>query len=339
MAQMNMLYAEDVEKISNLPYPWEKLKGSTVLISGGTGFIGTFLCDVIRYRNQEFNNGIKVISLSRRGGYSDQYVHYQKCDITKDIVIDQPIDYVLHLASNTHPKQYAEEPIETITTNVIGCNNLLKLAKQRQVKRFLLASSVEIYGQGTESPMKEDFCGYLDCNNARNGYNESKRVCESLCQAYRRQYGIDSVVVRLARVFGYDKKQDTKAMSQFLDDAVAGRNIVLKSLGNQHYSYCYVADAASGIIKMLLDGQDGEAYNIAAPDKKCTLGQYAKFLAEIASQKVIYQITEDSGASKATYALMDTKKAEDIGWHSLYSVKEGLLRTYRMKCMESGSDS
>ena len=100
----------------------------------------------------------------------------------------------------------------TITTNVIGCDNLLKLAVEKKAI-FLLASSVEIYGQGTAEPMDEQYCGFLDCNIARSGYNEAKRTCESLCQSYKQQYGIEVKIVRLARVFGADKKLDTKAMS------------------------------------------------------------------------------------------------------------------------------
>ena len=98
--------------------------------------------------------------------------------------------------------------------------------------------------------------GYIDCNNARSGYNEAKRTCEALCQSYRMQYGVDSVVVRLARVFGADNKKDSKAMSQFMEKAVLGEDIILKSKGLQRYSYCYVADAASAIINVLINGKN-----------------------------------------------------------------------------------
>lgn len=165
------------------------------------------------------------------------------------------------LASNTHPKQYAEDPIGTIMTNIYGCDNLLKLAVEKKA-RFLLASSVEIYGQGTAIPMNEEYCGYIDCNLARSGYNEAKRTCEALTQSYRSVFGVNAVIARFARVFGADKKHDTKAMSQFMDKAVLGEDIILKSKGQQRYSYCYIADAVSGLLKLLLDGQDGEALSV-----------------------------------------------------------------------------
>lgn len=327
---MTELEKIDISRVVELPYAWEKLDNKIILISGGTGFIGSFISDVIRYRNEKYDSNIKVVSLSRRGGSSDKTVEYLKADITQPISYAGTIDYILHLASNTHPKQYGEDPVGTITTNVIGCDNLLKLAVEKKAI-FLLASSVEIYGQGTAEPMDEQYCGYLDCNIARSGYNEAKRTCESLCQSYKQQYGIEVKIVRLARVFGADKKLDTKAMSQFIDKAVAGEDIILKSKGNQRFSYCYIADAVSGIVKVLLDGVDGEAYNIANEDDGLSLGGYAEFMADLANKKVLYRIENDEAASRASYALLDIEKIKKLGWKPLYEVKEGLERTYTIK--------
>lgn len=325
---MTELEKEDIALVAELPYNWELLNNKVIMISGGTGFIGSFIIDVIRYRNKRYSSNIKVISLSRRGGISDATVENIQVDITCPIEYSGNIDYILHLASNTHPKQYAEDPVGTITTNVLGCNHLLMLAKEKKITRFLLASSVEIYGQGTEIPMDEEYCGYINCNNARSGYNEAKRTCEALCQSYMQQYGVESVIVRLARIFGADKKKDTKAMSQFMDKAVAGENIVLKSKGNQRYSYCYVADAASGIFKVLLDGVAGQAYNISDDDEGITLGGYAEFIAGLAGEPVVYQLENNASVSKATYALLNNNKIKEIGWKPLYSVSNGLRRSY-----------
>ena len=326
---MTDLEMKGIALIGELPYDWGKLRKKTILISGGTGFIGNFLIDVIRYRNLHYNDDIKVVSLSRRGADSDDVVQYLKADITEPIVYDGNADFVLHLASNTHPKQYAEDPVGTIITNIIGCDNLLKIAVEKKA-RFLLASSVEIYGEGIETPVNEKYSGYIDCNQARAGYNEAKRTCEALCQSYRSQYGVDAVIVRLARIFGADKKQDTKAMSQFMKKALLGEDIILKSQGNQRFSYCYVADAVSGIIKVLLDGLDGEAYNIAGYDEGLNLREYAQYMANLANKNVIMQIEENQSVSKASYALMDIEKITDLGWKPMYSVKQGLDLTFRI---------
>lgn len=326
---MTYLEQEDIEKVAELPYSWEKLNGRTIMISGGTGFIGSFITEVIRYRNEKYGSNTKVFCLSRRGGVSDTTVKSLRVDITQPVTYAGKVDYILHLASNTHPRQYGEDPVGTITTNVIGCDNLLKLAVSKKAV-FLLASSVEIYGQGTALPMDEGYCGYIDCNKARSGYNEAKRTCEALCQSYKQQYGVDIRIARLARVFGADRKADSKAMSQFMAKAVAGEDIVLRSKGNQRFSYCYIADAVSGIMKILFDGVDGEAYNIADDDDGLTLSGYAGYMAGLAGKQVIYEIQNDEAASKATFALVDTSKMKSIDWSPLYNVKDGIERTYRI---------
>lgn len=327
---MDKLELQDIIKVAMLPYRWDKFENKTVMISGGTGFIGSFITEVIRYRNEKYNSNIKVISLSRRGGISDKTVESLKMDITQPILYKGAVDYILHLASNTHPQQYREDPVGTITTNVIGCDNLLKFAVEKKAV-FLLASSVEIYGQGTEKPMNEQYCGYIDCNIARSGYNEAKRTCEALCQSYMQQFDIEVKIVRLARVFGADHKVDTKAMSQFMNKAVAGEDIILKSKGNQRFSYCYVADAVSAIIKVLLDGGNGEAYNVSDEDEGLSLGDYAEYMATLAGKQVVYQIENDEAASRSSYALLDCSKLNRLGWKPLYSVTDGLKRTYIIK--------
>lgn len=326
---MTDLEMNGIALVGELTYNWDKLRGKTILVSGGTGFIGSFLIDVIRYRNSRYNDNIRIVSLSRRGADSDDTVQYLKADITEHIEYDGDADFVVHLASNTHPKQYAEDPVGTIITNIIGCDNLLKIAVAKKA-RFLLASSVEIYGEGAEIPVNEKYSGYIDCNQARAGYNEAKRTCEALCQSYRNQYGVDAVIVRLARIFGADTKQDTKAMSQFMKKALLGEDIVLKSQGNQRFSYCYVADAVSGILKVLLDGLDGEAYNVAGYDEGMNLRGYAQYMANLANRNVIMQIEENQSVSKASYALMDISKITALGWKPLYSVKEGLDVTFQI---------
>ncbi|MDE6201022.1 MAG: NAD-dependent epimerase/dehydratase family protein [Clostridiales bacterium] len=323
---------QDIELIAALDYDWSKLDGKTVLISGGTGFIGQFIIEVFKLRNAKYGNRIRVISLSRRGGNSEPDVTYLSADVAKPITVDGKVDYVLHLASNTHPKQYAADPVGTVTTNIFGTYNLLTLALEKQVTRFLLASSVEIYGEGSDEPMTESYCGYIDCNTWRAGYNEAKRLSESLCQSFIAQHGVDCVIARLARCFGADKKADSKAMAQFMQCAVDGNDIVLKSKGEQRYSYCYVADAASGLIKVLLDGVCGNAYNVSDDDEGVTLGGYAKHIAGCAGKKVVFDLrgANNQGVSKSVRALINTDKLKALGWLPQFTVSDALSRTYEI---------
>lgn len=324
------LEQEDIEKVAQSDLPWESLSGKTLLISGGTGFLGQFLIDVIRFRNARFGSGIRVVSLSRHPLPGDEWVTYVQADIAEQAEYPFSADFVLHLASHTHPKEFSSDPVGTVITNIFGCQNLLQFAVKSRAKRFLLASSGEIYGDGTGAPLTERDFGYIDCNTARAGYNEAKRACESLCQSYRVQYGLDCVIVRLSRCFGADRKDDSKAISQFMKNALNGEDIVLRSQGKQRFSFCYVSDAVLGILKVLLEGKDGEAYNISSDDEGKTLGDYAGMIAGFAEKKVVYDLDEsrNQGVSVANFAVLDCEKLKKLGWRPTYSVSEGFRRTF-----------
>jgi len=340
----NDLYLEDIRNVAGLPLPWEKLKNGSLLISGATGFMGSFLVDVIMYQNQENDLNCKVYALGRnenkamgRFGYcydspSFQFIPY---DINlpferKDI---GRVDYVLHLASNTHPVAYATDPIGTITTNIIGTQNMLEFAHRHHAVRCAFASSNEIYGEnrGDVEKFDESYCGYIDCNTMRAGYPESKRCGEALCQAYIKQRGMDIVIPRLTRSYGPTMlASDTKAISQFIRKAINGENIVLKSEGTQYYSYTYVADAVAGLLYVLLLGKKGEAYNIADDASDIMLKDLAHIIATSVGKKVVFEIpdsVESAGYSKATKARMESGKLQDLGWKAMYDIKKGIKRT------------
>ncbi len=329
MAQVGRGFNEDLLRVATLPLPWEKLRGKTVLISGGTGFLGSALIETLEIRNRLFGDDTKIISLSRRPRESRGNVAYLRADVNKPIAIDGDVDFVLHLASNTHPAQYASDPVGTITTNVFGCYNMLEVAREKKAERFLLASSVEIYGECGAEPVRESYSGYIDCNTSRAGYNESKRVSESLVQSYLAQYSVDSVIARLARCFGPDTtKKDTKAMSQFISSAINGNDVVLKSEGKQRYSYCYYVDAVSGILTALLKGERGQAYNVSDDDDGSTLADIASYICSCCNVKLVCDLEHAQvGASKATYALLDCDKLKTLGWEPLFTLQEGIKKT------------
>ena len=243
------------------------------------------------------------------------------------------IDYVFHAASNTHPVAYANDPIGTVVTNIIGLDNLLHFATEHGCRRFLFASSNEIYGEnrGDTELFDEQYCGYIDCNTLRAGYPESKRAGEALCQAYIRQKGLDVVIPRFTRSFGPSLlATDTKALSQFIRKGVAREDIVLKSAGTQFFSYTYVCDAVSGLLCCLLKGSCGEAYNIADVSCDITLRDLAQTIADLVGTKVVFDLpdaVEAAGFSKATKARLDSTKLQGLGWKAQFDMKTALDHT------------
>ena len=340
----NQRYQQDLNQIIATDLPWKKMKNKSILISGASGLIGSCLIDALMKTNTEQNLNCNIYALGRNAErahsrfdycWSNEYFHFFSCDINNPIAIPgiDRIDYILHLASNTHPLAYANDPIGTITANIFGTYQLLEFATTHYTERFVLASSNEIYGEnrGDQERFDETYCGYIDSNTMRAGYPESKRCAEALCQAYIRQKNVDTVIARFTRTYGPTMQMtDSKAISQFIKKGLNREDIVLKSEGTQFYSYTYVSDAVTGLLTILLCGNKGEAYNIADEKSDIMLKDLAGQIAEIAGTKVIFELPDDverAGYSKATKARLDGSKLQELGWKASYSMQEGLEET------------
>lgn len=338
-------YLEDLIAINNCDwFDWNILRNSSLLISGATGMIGSCLIDAIMFRNREYGLNCKVFALSRSGEKArsrfaewldSSLLQILEGDVNQDItpLLPDKVDFVLHLASNTHPVAYASDPIGTILTNIVGTRNMLEAASSLGARRFLFASSNEIYGEnrGDQELFDEQYLGYINCNTLRAGYPESKRCGEALCQAFLKQKGLDIVIARLTRSFGPSLlPSDTKAMSQFLRNGANGEDIVLKSKGDQLYSYTYAADAVTGLLTILLKGESGHAYNVAEESFDIPLKEIAGIIAEEAGTKVVFDLPDEveaAGFSKATKARLDGSELRALGWKANYSLREGVVRT------------
>ena len=323
-------YEEEILKYSDNNIDWNAFKDKSILISGATGMIGKCLIDIIMNKNKKDNLNCSIVALGRNiekakdrfGLYfdDDNFVFIEK-DINKpiDISIDK-IDYIMHAASTTHPLQYSNYPIETITANVIGTYNLLELAVKKNTNRFLFLSSVEVYGENKNDVEKfdENYLGYINCNTVRAGYPESKRTGEALCQAYIKQKNLDVVIARLSRVFGPSMlMDDSKASSQFIKNSVNNEDIVLKSKGLQTYSYSYVFDAVMGLFICLTKGKCGEAYNISDEKYDISLKDFASTCASISNKKVVFNLPSEAekvGYSTVTKAILDSSKINNLGY-------------------------
>ena len=348
----NELYIEDLDYICDLDLPWEKMKYKRILITGATGMIGSTMIDSLMRKNEKDAINCIVCAMGRNKEKAKE--RFRSYFDRRDFVfiehnINLPItenlgrfDYLIHLASNTHPVAYATDPIGTITTNILGIYNLLEYADKSRSGRVAFASSNEIYGEnrGDTEKFSEDYCGYINCNTMRAGYQESKRCGESLCQAYIQQKGMDIVIPRLTRSYGPTLlSTDTKALSQFLKNGLHGEDIVLKSEGKQYYSYTYVADAVAGLLTVLLKGECGEAYNISDEASDIMLKDLAKIIADTADTKVVFELpdaVESAGFSTVTKARLDNSKIKELGFVPKYDIKAGIERTMKIIKEESG---
>ena len=337
------LYNEEIKKYASKDIDWEKLRDKTFLITGATGLIGKFLIDVIMYKNDTDNLNCKIIALGRNESkakerfancFNSNLFKFYETDINETITIEEEkLDYILHAASSTHPLQYSNYPISTITANVIGTKNILDLAVKTNASRVLFASSVEIYGEnrGDVEAFDESYLGYINCNTLRAGYPESKRTGEALCQAYIKEKGLDIVIPRLSRIFGPTiLSTDSKALSQFINKAVNDEDIVLKSEGNQYFSYTYVGDAVTALLYTLFYGINGEAYNVSDTTYDITLKDLASTIAKQVGKEVIFDLPseeERKGYSTATKAIMVSDKIKKLGWTVEESLDKTLITT------------
>ena len=338
MNKLHQLYQEDIDKVINMQ-GFDTLYGKSFLITGATGLIGMFLIDVLMQANKEGADiTIYAVGRSREKAtsrlgeyYTDKHFHFIEQDVRCAFPEDIKVDYIIPLASNTHPLAYSQYPIETIEINVKGAEYALQKAIECGAT-VLYPSTVEVYGNARgEDVFTEDYTGQLNLSTARACYTESKRVSEALCQSYIAEKGAKVKIVRLSRIFGPTMlMSDTKASSQFIQKALAGEDIVLKSEGKQLFSYTYVADAVSAMLYELVHGENGVAYNISNELCDVRLKDFAKLCAECAKKDVVFDLpseVERKGFSIATKAVLDNRKLKSLGWTAFYDMQNAVNRT------------
>ena len=330
-------YLNDLAMIRSSVPDLERLEGSRILITGAGGLICSAMVDFLLSMDlnvQVYAAGRSVEKLKSRfshwtGCEKLDYVNY---DALEPLVVDGSFDYYVHGASPANPAAYASQPVETMLANFVGMQNILRHAKENGTKRVLYVSSSEVYGKKEGSdPYHEQEYGFVDLLNPRACYPSSKRAAETLCAAYAQEYGVDTVIVRPGHVYGPTAAAaDNRASSQFPQDVLAGKDIVMKSAGTQLRSYCYVLDCVSAMTAVLLRGETGKAYNISNRESIVTIRQMAQAFAEAAGRQLFFENATD--AEKKSFNLMDNSaldaaSLEGLGWHGLFDLEAGVKAT------------
>ena len=320
------LYRDDIAAAGKA-INWKELEGKTLLVTGASGLIGGGVVDLVSGNCPS----CRIIA----GGRNLQRLkaRFPKAEYwTKDLSEVQPedfphFDYAVHAAGGANPALYSSKPVEVITTAVHSLEALL-----RRPGRILFVSSDEVYGQCSQPVITEKDSGYVDCTTPRSCYPSAKRLCESLCASFISEYGADVVTVRPSHVYGpYFTEQDNRVYAQFIRNAIKGEDIVMKSPGTQMRSWCYSVDCAAAIVTALLEGETGEAYNIADNGTEFSIRQLADMISEVSGCKVRMDcpaLEESRGYNPVTRSVLSTEKIEALGWRPMAaSAKEKIETT------------
>lgn len=333
------MYIDDIKKASQANLPWFALCGKNILVTGATGLIGSAIVDILMNRE---NLDFKVYALGRNikraktlfSKYLEsENFEFIQHDISEPITLNIDFHYVIHAASGANPIVYSTDPVGVMKANFYGVDNLLQYGLTHNLEKFVFVSSGDVYGEGDGRVFTEEYSGYVDILSVRSCYTSSKRAAETLCISYMNQHNVKVSIARPCHTYGPKfTETDSRAYAQFILNVLDGKDIVLKSTGEQFRSWCYVVDCALGILYVLLKGANGEAYNIADTDSNVSIKQLAEMIAEAGNKKVVFDMPSDMekrGFNPVSKSCFDTTKLCDLGWKPSLSIKENIVNTIK----------
>lgn len=342
---MHPLIREDISQtIKSLKKELVLLEDKTILISGGAGFIGSYLVAVLLTLNKGWlkkpctvividnliTGSKKNTLVNTEDDPQFQLIQNDICDPLPDI----NADYIIHAAGLASPHHYQKLPLETIKVAVDGTKNLLEFAKRKKVKGFLYFSSSEIYGDPDTGhiPTPETYWGNVSANGPRACYDESKRLGETLCTTYHKLYKIPIKIVRPFNIYGPGMRiNDYRVISTLLIRGIHSNPFLIYNQGNQTRTFCYIADAAQGFLKALLQGKSGEIYNVGSDNKEISIANLAHLIGDLFPEPITIQHTdypESYPAGEPQRRCPDlTKIKNELGFIPTVELASGLKKT------------
>jgi len=302
------------------------LRMSTAVVTGGAGFLGSHLCDTL------VGDGFRVICVDNLETGSLQNVEHLRGegfafvnqDITAHLEVDEPVDFVFHLASPASPIDYLRLPLQTLKVGSYGTHNALGLAKWKRA-RFLLASTSEVYGDPAVHPQPETYWGNVNPIGPRGVYDEAKRYAEALTMAYHRQQGVDTSIVRIFNTYGTRMRpHDGRAIPTFARQALADEPLTVFGDGSQTRSFCYVDDLIRGLVLLAKSGEHLPV-NIGNP-QELTLLELAQTVIRVTGSKseIVYEAlpVDDPQVRQPDI----TRARQLLGWEPQVTLEDGLRR-------------
>lgn len=322
---MHPIIQQDMDSIISTPLPWERFAGKKVLITGASGMLPAYMVDTLIYLNKHvLDKPAKVYAfchntqraLDRFSDYTERDLEIWVGDVSVPLNTEMKFDYIIHAASHASPTAYKADPIGTLLANTRGTEHLLNAAVGG--KGFLYFSSSEVHLP-------------LDTLDLRSCYGESKRMGEMMCTAWWYQAQVPAKIVRISHTYGPGMRlADGRVFADFVQDILKGGPIVMHSDGSAVRPFLYLADATKAFFTVLLNGENGAAYNVANPSQTISVRELANKLADIYQLKVdiAYNEKQDSASPNKTQLIIaDIDKLESLGWKPTTTIEEGFKRT------------
>ena len=346
MSELHAVVREDLARVAATSLPWERLAGTTLVVTGAAGFLPAYLVESALYLNAaRGGEPVRVVGLVRNLARArERFAAYAGRDDLTLIEHDAaepwtpagPVDWLVHAASPASPKLYLTDPVGTIAPNVSGTRHLLEVARRSEVRGFLLFSSGEVYGPNpAKVPTGEGDYGPVDPLDARSPYAEGKRAAEALCAAYHRQYGLPAVIVRPFHTYGPGMRlDDGRVFADFVRDIVARRDLTLASDGRATRAFTYLSDATIAYWTVLLTGEPGTAYNVADDGGELSIADLARLLVSLYPERNLRVAfgpppAAAAAVSKLARSCPDVARLRALGWSPGVTVAEGFRRTVR----------
>ena len=318
------------------------LHNKTLLVTGATGFIGSAFVKSILYYNLMSNADIKIVALVRNinrakkifSSLASNNLFFVEGSVENLPTINYQIDYILHGASITSSADFVKKPVDTIEITLKGTVNILKLAKEKNVKSVVYLSTMEVYGaiHDKSQYISESNYGYIDILDVRNSYPQSKKMADTMCLAYEKQYGVNVNIARLTQTIGPSiDYYDTRVAALFARAVIEGRDIILNTKAETTRNIIYITDAISALLILLNNGQSGEAYNVAYSKEVLSIADTAEMIASKIAEgkiKVVFDLKnmEEYNINKELFLQLDTSNIQALGWRAEVDIEEAYRR-------------
>lgn len=339
----NRIVSADLKHICSTT-DWSAFDGKSILITGANGHIATYLTYSFLFAIQAGKLNATVIALSRNGeklravyapfiGMS--YFRGLEADVSEKIDLKERVDYIFHFAGNASPYHISTDPVGILKANIQGTFNVAELAKRNAGCKIIYSSSREVYGKNdSEERLSEKSFGSLDPVLPRSCYPESKRASEAVLAAYGNQYGVGYGIARIAHCYGpgMNLSDDGRVMSDFLDKALGGDDIVIHSDGSMLRAFCYVGDVIRGLLILAAyNGPGRNTFNLSNETEEISILDLARLIAgKVPGIRVeVLKRDIDTGKYCADKRVpLDCSALMELGWSPEIGLKEGIARTF-----------